>query len=661
MSIVSNPWEWIMSDRVGRRESHAPVGLEDRPSPAARSIGLVILCTLAIAPVGCGGLKVSEPWVRNAIEDRLERSQAINHLSSATGAVLLRYDLLKSSARDPAAVVRILETKLEAEPVRDGALALAELSFQAGLLDQSKSRQRAMDWYRDAAALATLALEEPAGSRPDLAVRIHNGAVARLIRDSQAEASRPGRNWRKVLEERQIVLSTTAPFLNPQQIANLRVARDLRVRGMDHIYQRGGLGVPLVAHRVMGVDANTPEVQDVQDEFLPHDLRTGATAVMRPGGSLLGGEWRKSPSTLTLVDSFGPMHQPLGDSKVQLACDRTTPLAALLSGRRLAMLEWTGLFDSRFNQQGLDTALYMSRPYEPGKIPVIFVHGLVSSPRAWVQTINELENSPLIESRYQFWVFLYPTGLPIPSSARRLRESLLRVRNVIDPEHHDPALDRTVLIGHSMGGVLSKMMAQKTGSTLWDAAITVPQDRFKAPRALRGSLEKTLVFEPIPFVSRVVFIATPHRGSPIANGPIGWAFSHLMHRPLEQAEHIAEIEALNGPRVLTAELRGAALNAINSLRTDSPILAALDQIPIDAAVPYHSIIPLLSPTADSDGVVPYRSSHIDGAESEKIVTGDHSSQESPEVTREIRRILLEHLNLEPMVAQAAGTPDRRRE
>ena len=100
-----------------------------------------------------------------------------------------------------------------------------------------------------------------------------------------------------------------------------------------------------------------------------------------------------------------------------------------------------------------------------------------------------------------------------------------------------------------------------------------------------------LVFEPVPFVSRLVFIATPHRGSPIANGPVGWAVSSLMRRPMEQAERIAEIEALNGPNVLTRELSGSALNAISSLRTDSPILAALDRIPINPSVPYHSIIP----------------------------------------------------------------------
>ncbi len=600
------------------------------------------------------GLTVREPLVRNAIADRRESFAATHQLSSATGAVLLRYDLLKTAAANPGAAAGMLERKLEAEPVQDGALALAEISYQAGLLEKSRSSGPKSAWYRDAAILAALALEEPGGSRPDLAIRIHNGAVSRLIRASQALGRRAGRNWRDVLREQGIELASTASYLNPRQIADLRVVADLEVKGINHVYQRPGLGVPLVAHRVVPMDVNTPDVQDVADEFLPRDLRTGATAVMKPGGLLAGGGWRSSPATLALIDSFGHKYQPMGDRTVTLACDRTTPLAALLAGRRLAMLEWTGLFDSRFNQQGLDTALYMSRPYEPGKIPVIFVHGLVSSPRAWVKTINELENTPLIDSRYQFWVFLYPTGLPIPSSARRLRESLERVRNVIDPTHSDSALDRTVLVGHSMGGVLSKMMAQRTGESLWNAAITVPLDRFRAPPEVGDAMKGLLVFEPVPFVSRMVFIATPHRGSPIANGPVGWAVSRLMRKPMEQAERIAEIEALNGPNVLTRELRATALNAISSLRTDSPILAALDKIPIDPRVPYHSIIPRLRQDVDSDGVVPYSSSHLKGAESEKIVIGDHSSQETPEVTREIKRILLEHLEISPAQMTAAG-------
>jgi pimeloyl-ACP methyl ester carboxylesterase len=642
-----------MPQVFARRESRARAGLEYRSTRHAGLSQFVLVCLLLILPLGCTGLSVREPVLRNAIADRKERLQAKNELSAATGVVLARFDLLKTAAGDPAKAARSLEEKLEAEPVHDGALALAELSYQAGLSERARS-PKASTWYRDAAVLAALALEDKEGSRPDLAIRIHNGAVSRLLRASQADAKPPARNWRTILEQQGISLAAAAPHLNPAQIANLRLAADLRVKGIGHVYQRTGLGVPLVAHRVVPRDSNTPDVQDVPDEFLPRDLRTGATAVMMPNGALAGGGWRQAPATLMLLDSFGQKFDPIRDKKFELACDRTTPLAALMAGRRLAMLEWTGLFDSRFNQQGLDTALYMSRPYEPGKIPVIFVHGLVSSPRAWVKTINELENSPLIESRYQFWVFLYPTGLPIPSSARRLRESLERVRNVVDPMHTDQALDQTVMVGHSMGGVLAKMMAQSTGNTLWNAAITVPREKFRAPPDLDQGFSKLLVFEPVPYVSRLIFIATPHRGSPIADGAVGWLVSGLMRRPLEQVERIAEIEALNGPNVLTRELRMTALNSISSLRTDSPILAALDKIPIDPSVRYHSIIPLLSRKSDSDGVVDYVSSHLDGAESEKIVAGDHSSQETPEVTREIRRILLEHLGEDPSMAKNAG-------
>jgi pimeloyl-ACP methyl ester carboxylesterase len=643
-----------MPQHFGRRDSRARDAAEDRflrTVRLSRPLG-VALVLLELSLGGCGGLRVREPVLRNAIADRMERLHATNQLSSASGAVLLRYDLVKTAAGDPGGAARALEKKLAVEPVHDGALALAELSYQAGLLERSRAAKSKAAWYRDAAILAALALEEPGGSRPDLAIKIHNGAVSRLIRASQTQGRRAGRNWRDVLDGQGIALTATATYLNPRQIADLRVVADLQVKGMDHVYQRTGLGVPLVAHRVVPLDTKTPEVQDVEDEFLPRDLRTGATAVMKPSGGLIDGRWHDGPATLALIDSFGHKYTTLGERLIELAVDRTTPLAALLAGRRLAMLEWTGLFDSRFNQQGLDTALYMSRPYEPGKIPVIFVHGLVSSPRAWVKTINELENTPRIDSRYQFWVFLYPTGLPIPSSARRLRESLLRVRNVVDPTHSDPALDHAVLVGHSMGGVLSKMMAQETGTALWNAAITVPPERFRAPRELRESLEEMLVFEPVPFVSRLVFIATPHRGSPIANGPVGWVVSGLMHRPMEQAERIKEIEALNGPNVLTRELRASPLNSISSLRTDSPILAALDRIPINPSVPYHSIIPRLRRNADSDGVVDYVSSHLEGAESEKIVTGDHSSQESPEVTDEIRRILTEHLEKLPFQVTA---------
>jgi len=607
---------------------------------------------VAIMPAGCVGIAADDMRLANAVADRWERFTRTRTLSGPTGVILARHGLLDRAAADPVGAAQALEARLVVQAEPDGALGLAELFYQAGLQHQERSTLAAMSYYRDAAALSVLALAEPDGAGRDLAIELHNHALARLIRLTRARSIREDRTWRRLLEEQGLVLETCERYLDPGQIADLRVAGDLRVTGMEHVYYTKGLGVPLVAHRVAGA---TP-AGDRQDRFLPHELQTGATAVIMPGGGLVGGQWRLAPASLILFDPFVERTLGLGARQIEVASDRTTPLAAQVARGHLATLEWLGLFESDFKRPGFESGLYMMRPYEPGKIPVVFVHGLFSSPRAWTQSINELRNAPELDARFQYWVFLYPTGLPIPGSAARLRDSLVDVRESLDPAHTDPALDRMVLIGHSMGGILSKMMTQDTGLALWDAAITVPHDQFKAPPDLKAGLDHVLVFQPLPFVRRVVFVATPHRGSPIADSLFGRTISDLVRRPAELASRINEIEKLNGPNVIARELRSEPLNAIGNLRTNSPILAALDHIPVSPAVPYHSIIPLIGGQKGSfDGVVEYRSSHLDRAASERIVAGTHSSQEDPQVTRELRRILLQHLaTADPAVVKTAG-------
>jgi len=601
------------------------------------------MCMISFTLAGCANIKAHDARIRNVVEDgweRVEASRGLN-VSFETGGVLARQQLLTLAQKDSAGAARLLEARLEIQPERNGALALAELSYHVGVAWQTGSPVGALAWYRDAATLAALALADTAGSRPDLAVEIHNRAVARLIRLAQAKGTCQGGhlNWRQVLEAQGLAVHSSTAYLRPERIADLRVASDYRVEGMDHIYRTSGLGVPLIAHRWTLKDDSS----DVQDQFFPREMRVGATAVVLPGGALLAGEWRRQPATLDLFDPFHHRSMAVNDRQVILASDRTTPLAAQVSRAHFATLEWTGLFQSDFERLGVDAGLYMLRPYEPNKIPVIFVHGLVSSPRAWVQTINELQNTPALAARCQFWMFMYPTGRPIPTSAARLREAIVKARNTLDPAHADPALDRMVLVGHSMGGLLCKMMAQDSQLTLWDAAITVPHDQFKAPPELREALDAVLTFRPLPVASRLVFIATPHRGSPVADSGLGWAVAGMVRRPAELDAHIAEIEALNGPDVISPEMRGRALNAIDNLRTDSPILAALDRIPIERGVIYHSIIPLIGGKSETDGVVEYKSSHLEGAESERIVAGTHLSQQDPAVIRELDRILREHL------------------
>ena len=157
-------------------------------------------------------------------------------------------------------------------------------------------------------------------------------------------------------------------------------------------------------------------------------------------------------------------------------------------------------------------------------------------------------------------------------------------------------------------------------------------------------LQDSLIFQPMPFVKRIVFIATPHRGSPIADQWFGRTIASLIRRTTEQAQISQQLVEMNGPDLIAPEFRKMPLNAIGNLRTDSPILKALDEIPINPMVPYHSIIPQIGGLMPTDGVVPYRSSRMEGARSELIVSGTHSAQQNPDVTAEIRRILLLHLS-----------------
>ena len=105
-----------------------------------------------------------------------------------------------------------------------------------------------------------------------------------------------------------------------------------------------------------------------------------------------------------------------------------------------------------------ENGLYMLHPYLPGLIPVVLVHGTASSPARWAEMVNELLGDPAIAAHYQIWLFIYNSGNPIVLSSMRLRESLRAVRKGVDSRGRDSALSQMVLIGHSQGGLLTKMM-----------------------------------------------------------------------------------------------------------------------------------------------------------------------------------------------------------
>jgi hypothetical protein len=469
------------------------------------------------------------------------------------------------------------------------------------------------------------------------AVAGHNDAVARLVRISQDERVCGGRDWSEALAGLGVVPAADDPFVDPARFASVVVAGDARVSGMRHTFRTCGPGVPVVGSRC--VDRGHPTETD--EQFFPRRLRIAATVLAAPGGGLAGAAYRLSSLGLVFHDPFRVGSVRLGARAFPLAADRTTQLALQASQGRIAAQAVLGVIASEFGPE-VEPGLYMLRPFAPRKIPLVFVHGLSSSPVAFVQAINDFQNDPLLSARYQFWMFVYPTGRPIVRSALRLREALGRAEAAYGA---DPAFHRMVVVGHSMGGILSHMIVSDSGREVWDGVLNVPPEGLRASPATRAALDQLLFFHPLPFVRRVVFIATPHRGSQVANGAVGRFFGGRIRLPADQAALVAEIEALNGPGVVRDDnFRGESINAIGNLRVDSPQLLAVSRLPVAPGVPYHTIAFRFAGHASNDLVVPLWSAHLDGAASEAIFPGNHGSEQSPPALGELRRILLEHLD-----------------
>jgi pimeloyl-ACP methyl ester carboxylesterase len=295
----------------------------------------------------------------------------------------------------------------------------------------------------------------------------------------------------------------------------------------------------------------------------------------------------------------------------------------------------------RYEQTGLSLLL----PYRRGKVPVVFIHGLWANPMSWSRMIESLEADAILSDRYQFWTFGYSTGDPLPHSAALLRRDLDEVRRKFDPDRSDAAFDRMVIVGHSMGGLITKMMVQDSGNRLWRLVSDRPIDELAGEPDDRELFRRALIYKPRPEVRRVVFIATPHRGSRVDRGGLERLGSRLVRLPDPLRASHGRLLARNAPEFFTERFRKGLPTSIDELEWQSPILMRLDELGLAPTITAHSIIAVRRdpPVAGgSDGLVPYESAHLEGVASESLVSSGHLCQDHPAVIREVRRILVVH-------------------
>lgn len=311
--------------------------------------------------------------------------------------------------------------------------------------------------------------------------------------------------------------------------------------------------------------------------------------------------------------------------------------------------------------------LYLMQPFDPGRRIIVMLHGLASSPEAWVNVANELLADVELLREFQIWQVYYPTNMPIVANHATIRRLLTDALQHFDCREQSSPSHGLVLIGHSMGGIIARLMVSAADEELWPWAASdarIDLDRFGSDRS---QFDPYLRFDPFPGVERVIFIATPHRGTAVAGRGFARWVSGLIRLPLTIFESLGDsFQAYAGTGINGLDgLLESIPNSIDQLDESDPFIKIAGELPISDNVSYHSIIAKRygeGALADSDdGLVPYRSAHLSGAESEKIIISGHSVQETAEAIMEIRRILRDDITKyhEPIADKKGRSEDER--
>lgn len=544
----------------------------------------------------------------------------------------------------PKTVVHRLDAQ-HAQGDRDAASRAAEVAFSQAAGLEAGDPDGAASWYLIAASRAADALDAapwpelgaPPSSEESRLLQIYNLSVDRYLR-LHHEVMRHPMDDHEVASPREtfrITASRGDGVWDPADFDRLLSATGRLLEGFRTHYRRSGVGAPCIAYR-----ENRHE-DPVERFYPPEGIIRSATAVLHFGPLVEG--------TRSVSLAF---HDPSRDDFIgfaggdaPLAADFTAPYGFLVSHAKVHKIGKYSLLDP---EDGMaQRGLYLLERYNPEKIPVLMVHGLWSSPLAWASLTNELLGTEELRSRYQVWHYFYPTGLPYLYSASFFRDDLRDMRRRLDPEGDDPAMQSLVAIGHSMGGLLVKTLVTDPGMKLWNTTFRVPPGALALPPEDLERLVKIFLFEPLPYVHRVIFVSTPHRGSRMAAGPVGRITSVLAELP-QDVRSLFQRAVYDNPGAVTkpmeSMLKRGGPTSVKALRPSHPVLRAFAEIPISPGVPFHTILgDKKQGGAVTDGVVSYDSGHLEGAESEIVVPSGHAAYDHPRTVAEIRRILRLHL------------------
>jgi len=505
-------------------------------------------------------------------------------------------------------------------PPGSGSLAAVELSLTRAMHEERAKPLAALGDCLEALQSASDELKR--NSRNSTAVRDYNFGVSRIFQIIHDAKLDPWTQSLSVPTAHGDFVLTHKPDPRPEwnpALYEFTPADEFDVGGkyVTERTTRDGIGAPIVA-----VEREASESR--RQKLAPSRIFRTVTAVAKFQGRRCVLEFY-DPLDSETVTFYG--------RRVPLAADFTVPLAVMLQQTDPGKHElWRVLNPEKYAHTA---AIERLQPYNPKKTVVLVIHGLKDSQATWTPMINKLRGDPVIRKHYQFWFYSYPTGYPFPYSAAILREELDEV------EKQFPKLKPMVVIGHSMGGCISRLLLTDSGNQLCMKIFGRPLDEISLSPKTREYFREELFFRHRPEIGRVIFIAAPLRGSNMASGWIGQLATLIIREPMLTSQ--ASQEMLRLTNIKEEELKPKRrANSVDSLSPKSRFLNAVNTIPMTPGVPYHTIIGDRgrgdSPNS-SDGVVPYWSSHMDGAKTEDIVPSGHTAHQDPHAIQDVLHIL----------------------
>lgn len=445
------------------------------------------------------------------------------------------------------------------------------------------------------------------------------------------------------------------PRLKEKKAEQLLSTYNMNFSGLRSVTRRDGFGSEFLV--VLPDDTNQPSgkskyIVDPLNYKYPnganpniHDARYLATTITAQPTSQ-----RDVKDILTNPEFQLKLYDPYKNEKVKiagkdypLAANFSAPYGLWLAENNLGRSAYLSLIDR--DDQVLMPHLYMLEPFNPDKKVIVLVHGLASSPEAWIRLTNDIMGDPILRENFQVWQVFYSTNMPILESRFQIYSIVTQAFAQVNP--NTAAAKDAVLIGHSMGGIISRLLVSNDDITNETEKLINNRnlDEFKNNPLFKARLQ----VKAIPNFDRAIFLASPHRGTDYADRWFTRAARKIIKLPGAFLGAFADtLQGEIGLNDFVKELgHGIIQNGPSDLSKNSKFTQLTKSIMPDEKFKFHSIMGNNTGSEDinliTDGIVAYKSAHLDGAISEKILKGGHSIQETPEAVLELRRILRLHL------------------